>query len=253
MLRSLPIARTTTSPECSPIRDADLDAEGAARLGGVDLHRPLDRQRRVAGAHGMVLMRDRRAEQRHDAVAHDLVDRALVAMHGIHHDADRAVEDAARFFRVGAFDDRERALDVGEQHRDVLALARQSRPGIEDALGEVAAACRRRAARAERRLPLWRRRVEPGDRSEQLLAVTQGRDAELLEVVRRERAAGSRRRCRSTRTLRHIGRDRGPPAKRGRPPVPSVRLVTRSIADATANFAGLCPKDRLASTLLWQC
>jgi hypothetical protein len=62
----------------------------------------------------MVLVRDRRAEQRHDPIAHHPVDRALVAMHGIHHDADRAVEDAARFFRVGAFDDREGAFDVRE-------------------------------------------------------------------------------------------------------------------------------------------
>ena len=85
----------------------------------------------------MILMRNRCAEQRHNAVAQDLVDRALVAMHGIHHDADRSVEDAARFFRVGAFDDLERAFDVGEQHRDVLALARQQRPGIKDALGKV--------------------------------------------------------------------------------------------------------------------
>ena len=82
----------------------------------------------------MVLVRDRCAEQRHDAVAHDSVDRALVAMHGIHHHADRAIEDAACFFRVGAFDDLERAFDVGKQHRDVLALADQQRPGIKDAL-----------------------------------------------------------------------------------------------------------------------
>ena len=70
----------------------------------------------------MVLMRDRRAEQRHDPVAHNLVDRTLVAMDRGHHDADRSVEDAARLFRVGVLDQRKRTLDIGEQHGDLLAL-----------------------------------------------------------------------------------------------------------------------------------
>ena len=39
----------------------------------------------VAGAHGVVLVGERRAEERHDAVAHDLVDRALVAVDRLHH------------------------------------------------------------------------------------------------------------------------------------------------------------------------
>ena len=136
----------------------------------------------------MILMGDRRAEQRHDPVAHDLVDGALVAMHGIHHHADRAIEDAARLFRVSAFDDRERALDVGEQHRDVLALAGQLRTSVKDALGEMVRRVGVRCRRARRRRPIRHRRVEPGNRCQQLLAVAQRGDTELLEVVPRKRA-----------------------------------------------------------------
>ena len=117
--------------------DADLDAVGAALRRGLGLHGALDRERRVAGAHGMVLVRDRRAEQRHDAVAQDPVDRAFVAMHGVHHDAERRIQDAPRVLRIDVLDQRERAFDVGEQHRDLLALAFQGRARAQDALGQM--------------------------------------------------------------------------------------------------------------------
>ena len=96
----------------------------------------------------MVLVRDRRAEQRHDAVAQDPVDRAFVAMHGIHHHAERRIQDAPRVLRVGAFDQRERALDVGEQHGDLLALALAGPRASEDALGQVPRRAGLRAMRA---------------------------------------------------------------------------------------------------------
>src|SRR5207249_12280400 len=47
---------------------------------GVALDRLLHPERRVARAHGMVLVRHRRSEERHDSVAQDLVHRPLVAM-----------------------------------------------------------------------------------------------------------------------------------------------------------------------------
>jgi hypothetical protein len=43
---------------------------------------------------------ERRAEERHDAIAHDLVDGALVAMDGLHHPLEHGVEKLARLLRV---------------------------------------------------------------------------------------------------------------------------------------------------------
>ena len=55
--------------------DAVVRRTSAAR--GLSL---LDRERRTQGALGVIFVGDGRAEQRHDAVAQELVDRALVAV-----------------------------------------------------------------------------------------------------------------------------------------------------------------------------
>jgi hypothetical protein len=57
-------------------------------------------QRRVAGPQRVVIMGKRRAEQRHDAVAHHLVDGALEAVHGIHHVREHRVEEPARVLGI---------------------------------------------------------------------------------------------------------------------------------------------------------
>ena len=93
MCRSLPIARTTTSPEFSPTRIWTRHAVGAPDLLGVPLHRLLHPQRGVAGPHGVVLVGERRAEEGHDAVAHHLVHGALVAVDGLHHPLEHGVEE----------------------------------------------------------------------------------------------------------------------------------------------------------------
>ena len=71
----------------------------------------------------MILVGERRAEQRHDAVAHHLVDRALVAMDGLHHPFEHRVEDAPRLFGIAVGEQLHGALEVGEEHGDLLALA----------------------------------------------------------------------------------------------------------------------------------
>ena len=73
----------------------------------------------------MVLMREGRPKQRHDAVAHDLVDRALIAVHGRHHALQHRVEELPRLLGVAIGEQLHGALEVGEQHRDLLALALQ--------------------------------------------------------------------------------------------------------------------------------
>ena len=109
----------------------------AAHTVGVLLHRLLHPQGRVARAHGVVLMGQGRAEQRHDAVAHHLVDGALVPVHGLHHVIEHRIEERAGLLGIALDEQLHRALEIGEEHRDLLALALQRAPGGEDLLGEV--------------------------------------------------------------------------------------------------------------------
>ena len=71
----------------------------------------------------MVLMRDRRAEQRKDPVDGGLRYVAAVMMDRIHHQLQRRVDQAARLLRIEVLHQVHRALDVGEQRRYCLALA----------------------------------------------------------------------------------------------------------------------------------
>ena len=77
--------RTTTSPELSPTRICTSRPCCAPQLLGVAADGVLHGQGRVAGPHGVVLVRQRRAEERHDPVAQHLVHGALVAVDGLHH------------------------------------------------------------------------------------------------------------------------------------------------------------------------
>ena len=144
---------TTTSPEFRPTRIWIGTPSVAPDSVGVALHRLLHPQRGVAGAHRVVLVRQRRAEQRHDAVAHHLVDGALVAVHRLHHALEHRVEELARLLRIAVGEQLHRALQVGEQHRDLLALAFERAFGGEDLLGEMLGGVR--IGRREARLDSW--------------------------------------------------------------------------------------------------
>ena len=63
----------------------------ALQLVGVARKLVAQMQRRVAGALRVVLVRDRRAEQRHDAVAGELVDGPFEALHAVGEDREEAV------------------------------------------------------------------------------------------------------------------------------------------------------------------
>ena len=97
----------------------------------------LHSQRRVAGPDGVVLVGEGRAEQGHDAVAHDLVHRALVVMDGLEHQLQDGVENLACLFGILVGQQLHRAFEIGEEHGDLLALAFERRPRREDLLGEV--------------------------------------------------------------------------------------------------------------------
>jgi hypothetical protein len=92
----------------------------------VVLHPVLHAEGGVTRPHRVVLMREGRAEERHDPVAHDLVDGALVAVHRIHHQLEHGVEERSRLFGIAVGQQCHRTLEVGEENRDLLALAFQS-------------------------------------------------------------------------------------------------------------------------------
>ena len=101
------MARTTTSPEFNPTRI--LTAAAC----------------------------ERRAEERHDPVPHHLVDRALVAMDGLHHPRENGIENRARLLGVAIGEQLHGALEVGEEDGHLLALALEGGLGGEDLLGKV--------------------------------------------------------------------------------------------------------------------
>ena len=95
-------------------------------------------ERRVAGAPRVVLVRDRRAEQGHDAVARELVDRSLEAVDAFAEEREEAVHDLTPLLGVHLPGELHRAGDVGEHDRHLLALALE-RDGLgSDPLLEVA-------------------------------------------------------------------------------------------------------------------
>ena len=85
----------------------------------------------------MILVRDRRAEQRHDPVAGELVDEAFEALDAFGEDLEEPRHDAREGFGVELLGQFHRALHVGEEHRDLLALAFDGRLRLADLVGEV--------------------------------------------------------------------------------------------------------------------
>src|SRR5262245_17677087 len=85
----------------------------------------------------MIFMRERCTEQRHDPVAHYLIDRALVAMDGFHHVFEHWVEKPARLLGIAISQQFHRPLHVGEQYSDLLPLTLEGFPRREDLVGEV--------------------------------------------------------------------------------------------------------------------
>jgi hypothetical protein len=91
----------------------------------------------MAGAHGVIFMGERGAEERHDAVTHDLVHGALVMVHGLHHVLEHRVEELARLLGIAVGEQLHRALEVGEEDRHLLALALERGLRRQDFLGEM--------------------------------------------------------------------------------------------------------------------
>src|SRR5439155_478928 len=90
-----------------------------------------------------------RAEERHDPVTRELVDRPLEAMDTFGQDLEEAVEEPMPFLRVEPLGEQQRVHHVGEEHGDLLPLPLERSAGDEDLLDEVS---RRVGARLSRTL-----------------------------------------------------------------------------------------------------
>jgi hypothetical protein len=138
-----------------PDPDLHRDALGALDLLGVAADGLLHPEGGVAGADGVILVRDGGAEERYDPVTHHLIHRPLVPVDRLHHALEDGVERAARFFRIAVGQELHGALEVGEQHGDLLALADHGGARGQDLLDQMRGRVRpRRGGR--------RRRGEPG-------------------------------------------------------------------------------------------
>jgi hypothetical protein len=125
------LARVQTDP------DLDGDALGSPQFLGAPLHGVLHAERCVTSPNRMVLLRDGRTEERHDAIAHHLVDGALVAMDGLHHAFEDGIENFASFLGIAVSEQLHRALQIGEEDGDLLALALEGGLRREDLRGEM--------------------------------------------------------------------------------------------------------------------
>src|SRR5213593_2464412 len=130
-----------------PRVDADPHLQTEAALGlellRVIAERLLDSERRVDGAPRSVLVGDGRAEERHDAVARVLVDRALEPVDLRSDQLEAALDDAVHVLRIELLGERREPRHVGEEDRDLAALALERRARLEDLVGEVLGRVRR--------------------------------------------------------------------------------------------------------------
>jgi hypothetical protein len=90
----------------------------------------------------VLLVDDRRPEQRHDAVARELIDRALVPMHSAGEELEATIHDRVDGLGIEALRERAEPHDIGEEHRDLLTLAltpsrRRDRAAGRSAVGPV--------------------------------------------------------------------------------------------------------------------
>ena len=97
-----------------------------------------------ACAFGMVGLADGRSPERHDGVAHELVERAFMLEHDLRHGPQILVQQGHHFFGLVLLGKGREAADIGEEHGDLLAvaaelcLARVPDQFVHDALGHIA-------------------------------------------------------------------------------------------------------------------
>src|SRR5712692_2719795 len=115
----------------------------APSLLGISSHLLLHAQSGIESAMGMIFMGNWGAKEGEDAIPQRLGDVALVAMHGLHHELQGGINNAAGVFRVEVFDESSGAFEVGKKRGDGLAFAIRCTACFhccsfsQDALGEM--------------------------------------------------------------------------------------------------------------------
>jgi hypothetical protein len=115
----------------------EVQPAAQAQLIGVGAQPIHKMQRGIAGAARMILVCEGRPEERHDAVAGEFVDEALEALDPIGEDLEKAVHDLRLIFRIELLRQLHRALDVGEEYRDLLAFTFERGARGQDLVGQV--------------------------------------------------------------------------------------------------------------------
>jgi hypothetical protein len=78
---------------------------------------------------------DRRAKERHDAVAHHLVYGALVPVDGLHHVLEDRIKEFACLLGIAISHQLHRAFEISEKNRNLLPFTIQGELGGQDLLG----------------------------------------------------------------------------------------------------------------------
>ncbi len=133
-------------------------------------------------------MRDRRPEQRHEPIAEELVDRALIPVHLGQRDPEKPVDHQVKVLRPQLRCQRARPHDVAEQDAHLLALTLDRAPHRQDLLADVPRGVTGRRWRRRHRAPASG--AEPGIRRQRRAAAS-ARNAQLCTTMHTEpRLAG---------------------------------------------------------------
>ena len=114
---------------CHPMR--------LAELGMVCAQGALERYRGQDGAPGVILMGNGCTKQSHEAIAQELVDGALVAVHPVQRQLKKAIEQGVHGLWPNALGQGSGVGQITEEHRHLLALPCQGAVGGENLIGEV--------------------------------------------------------------------------------------------------------------------
>jgi hypothetical protein len=140
----------TSTPPGEPDAQQHLQPLGAADFSSVAPHRGLHRQGGIAGAQGVVLVGDGRAEHGHEAIARHIVHGALKAVHGVHHGVQGRIEESLAGFGIEVTDQLGIPFEISKEHGHLFALTLHGASGGEDFLRQIRRCVRQGCGRLAR-------------------------------------------------------------------------------------------------------